>query len=119
MVNWFKVKLQYILPKHALSRLVGALAAGEHGKFTTTIIKAFIKQFNVDMSEAKHEAPEYYPSFNAFFTRELKDGLRPFSDDTNELGHAVDGRVSQLGPIKGDTIFQAKGHHYSLTALLG
>jgi len=119
LINWLKIKLQYILPKHALSRLVGALAAAEYGRVTTNIIRAFIKQFNVDMSEAQHENPEHYSSFNAFFTRQLKDGLRPFSDDTQELGHAVDGTVSQLGSIKGDTIFQAKGHHYSLTALLG
>ena len=119
MLDWFKVRLQYILPKHALSRLVGKFAAGEYGKVTTTVIKAFIKQFNVDMSEAKHEDPSHYTSFNAFFTRELKDGIRTFSDDTNELGHAVDGTVSQCGPIEGEQIFQAKGHHYSLTALLG
>lgn len=119
MLDWLKVHLQYILPKHALSRLVGKFAAGEHGKITTFVIKTFINHFKVDMSEAKMEAPEDYASFNAFFTRELKDGLRTFSTDENELGHAVDGTVSQCGPIEGEQIFQAKGHQYSLTALLG
>ena len=119
MIDWLKIKLQYVLPKHALSRLVGKFAAGEYGATTTFIIKQFIKQFNVDMSEAKESDPAAYPSFNAFFTRELKPGLREFSADETELGHAVDGTVSQLGPIEGDTIFQAKGHHYSLTAILG
>ncbi len=119
MIDWLKIKLQYVLPKHALSRLVGSLAAAELGRFTTWIITLFIKQFNVDMSEAKESDPASYASFNAFFTRELKSGLRPFADAANQLGHAVDGTVSQLGPIEGDTIFQAKGHHYSLTALLG
>lgn len=119
MIDWLKIKLQYVLPKHALSRLVGKFAAGEYGATTTFIIKQFIKQFNVDMSEAKESDPAAYPSFNAFFTRELKPGLREFSADETELGHAVDGTVSQLGPIEGDTIFQAKGHNYSLTALLG
>jgi len=119
VLDWFKIKLQYILPKHALSRLVGKFAAGEYGNTTTFVIKQFIKHFNVDMSEAAQEDPAAYKSFNPFFTRVLKPEVRSFSDDVQELGHAVDGTVSQLGPIKGDTIFQAKGHQYSLTALLG
>jgi phosphatidylserine decarboxylase len=119
VLDWLKVNLQYVLPKHPLSRLVGKFAAGEHGKITTFVIKAFIKQFKVDMSEAKIEDPAQFASFNAFFTRELKDGLRPFCHDDNVLGHAVDGTVSQCGAIKGEQIFQAKGHDYSLTALLG
>ncbi|MFC3093720.1 phosphatidylserine decarboxylase [Alteromonas sediminis] len=119
MLNWFKVNLQYVLPKHLISRLVGKLAAAEAGSVTTTLIRLFIKQFNVNMQEAKFEQPEEYRSFNEFFTRPLKDGLRPIVEGTDELCHAVDGAVSQLGPIKGDQIFQAKGHEYSLTSLLG
>ncbi|WP_100642728.1 archaetidylserine decarboxylase [Alteromonas facilis] len=119
MINWFKVNVQYILPKHLISRLVGSLAAANAGKLTTTLIKLFIKQFNVDMSEAAEPNPEHYKTFNAFFTRELKAGARPIDEDENVLVHAVDGTVSQLGNIRDDAIFQAKGHDYSLTALLG
>lgn len=119
MFNWFKIKLQYILPKHALSRLVGSLAAAEAGSVTTGLIKLFIKQFKVDMSEAKMPDPEDYKTFNEFFTRELKDGVRPMKAEDNQLAYPVDGAISQLGKIEQDTIFQAKGHDYSLTALLG
>ncbi|GAB2677207.1 archaetidylserine decarboxylase [Aliiglaciecola sp. 3_MG-2023] len=119
MISWFKIKLQYILPKHLLSRLVGKLAAAEAGGLTTALIKLFIKQFNVDMSEAKFPEPDHYRTFNEFFTRELKEGLRPICDDPKQLAMSVDGTVSQLGDIDFDTIFQAKGHNYSLTALLG
>jgi phosphatidylserine decarboxylase len=31
----------------------------------------------------------------------------------------VDGAISQFGAIERDQIFQAKGHHYSATALVG
>jgi len=119
VLNWFKVNLQYVLPKHLISRLVGKLAAAEAGSVTTTLIKLFIKQFNVNMQEAQHERAEDYKSFNAFFTRPLKDGLRPIVQGPKSLCHAVDGAVSQAGPIEGEQIFQAKGHNYSLTALLG
>ena len=119
MLNWLKIKLQYLLPKHALSRLVGSLAAAEAGKLTTGLIKLFIKQYEVDMSEADKPDPEDYKTFNEFFTRELKDGARPLKADDSQLAYPVDGTISQLGDIKQDTIFQAKGHDYSLTTLLG
>ncbi|GAA0358271.1 archaetidylserine decarboxylase [Bowmanella denitrificans] len=114
-----KVSLQYLLPKHAVSRLVGKLAAAEAGFLTTWLIKLFIKQFKVDMQEAKQSDPAKYKSFNEFFTRPLKKGVREIVQDENKLAHAVDGTVSQAGDIDADRIFQAKGHNYSLTALLG
>jgi phosphatidylserine decarboxylase len=58
-----------------------------------------------------------YPTFNEFFTRALKDGVRPLSDAA--LICPVDGAISQFGKIEQEQIFQAKGHHYSTTALVG
>ncbi len=114
-----KIAGQYCLPKHALSRLVGKLAAAEAGNLTTRVIEAFIKQYGVDMSEALHEDPAHYASFNAFFTRELKPGIRPLVEDAMTLALPVDGTVSQLGPIHQGRIIQAKGHDYSARELLG
>ncbi|MCG9755395.1 archaetidylserine decarboxylase [Shewanella insulae] len=114
-----KIALQYIMPKHLLSRLVGKLAAAELGAVTTSVIKWFITQYKIDMSEAADSAPEAYASFNQFFTRALKPGIRPLCDDDEYIVHPVDGAVSQCGPIKEGRIFQAKGHEYSSLALLG
>ncbi|GEA10192.1 archaetidylserine decarboxylase [Alteromonas sp. KUL49] len=119
MLNWLKVNLQYITPKHLLSRAVGKLAEAQLGSVTTAIIKLFIKQYNVDMSEALHSDPEHYSSFNAFFTRPLKPEARTIDERDDVLIHAVDGTVSQFGDIEADSIFQAKGHDFSLTSLLG
>jgi phosphatidylserine decarboxylase len=119
VLDWFKIRVQYILPKHLVSRMVGWLAAAEAGALTQFLIRAFIKAFKVDMSEAKYSEPTHYNTFNAFFTRQLKDDLRPIDDNEKQLCHSVDGRVSQFGKIIGDAIFQAKGHNYSLTTLLG
>ncbi|MCG9697497.1 archaetidylserine decarboxylase [Shewanella sp. Isolate11] len=114
-----KIALQYLLPKHLLSRLVGKLAAAELGLVTTSVIKWFIKQYKIDMSEAAQSNPEAYTSFNAFFTRALKPGIRPLCQDDDYIVHPVDGAVSQCGPIREGRIFQAKGHDYSALALLG
>ena len=119
MLDWFKVNLQYILPKHLLSRLVGRFAAAEAGSVTTAFIKFFIKKYNVDMSEALYPHPEHYKTFNEFFTRQLKPEVRQIAGGDDVLIQAVDGAVSQFGDIHQDSIFQAKGHNYSLTTLLG
>ncbi len=113
-----KVNLQYILPKHALSRLVGSFAASQAGPLTTAFIKWFIKQYKVNMDEALHSDPRSYKTFNDFFTRPLRPGVRPIAEGDDLVVQPVDGKVSQLGPIKDGRLFQAKGHEYSLHTLL-
>lgn len=115
----FKVKAQYCLPKHLISRVVGKVAAAELGWFTHKLISLFVKQFNVDMSEAQHEHPQDYKSFNEFFTRPLKPECRTIDSSESSLVYPVDGCVSQLGKIEAGQLIQAKGHHYSARDLLG
>jgi phosphatidylserine decarboxylase len=109
--------LQYLLPKQSLTRAAGALARREAGALTTWAIRRFIARYRVDMTEAADPDPATYPSFNAFFTRALRDGARPIAPDGWLC--PVDGAISQCGPITGDRILQAKGHDYSAAALLG
>ena len=111
--------MQYAMPKHFISRVVGKLAAAKAGALTTALIKLFIKKYKVDMSEAQYPDPAHYKSFNEFFTRPLKDGMRPMVEDSNTIIHPVDGAISQLGDIVDGQLIQAKGHDYSLQALLG
>ncbi len=108
---------QYLLPKRALTQLMGYLANREAGAVTTAVIRWFIRRYQVNMAEALNPDPAAYSSFNSFFTRELKPGVRPLAD--SEWICPVDGAVSQLGRIQGDQIFQAKGHSYSTQALVG
>lgn len=118
-LDQFKIKAQYVLPKHAISRAMGAFASARCGIFTQAFMRWFIKHYNVDMSEALLENPHDYATFNEFFTRPLKPSARPLRAGEDELAHPVDGKVSQLGKIDGQSIIQAKGHDYSVTALLG
>jgi phosphatidylserine decarboxylase len=108
---------QYLLPKQALTAALGRLAHLRGGRLTTWVIERFIARYGVDMAEAENSDPASYATFNAFFTRSLRAGARPQAQTA--LDCPVDGAVSQLGPIAGDQIFQAKGHHYSTRALVG
>ncbi|WP_159918071.1 archaetidylserine decarboxylase [Pantoea sp. 18069] len=108
---------QYLLPKQALTALMGRLASARVGWLTTWVIERFIARYKVDMAEAENPDPASYETFNAFFTRSLRAGVR--AQARAPWVCPVDGAVSQLGAIAGDQIFQAKGHHYSIQALVG
>ena len=108
---------QYLLPQRALTTFAGRIASAQAGSLTTALIRRFIARYGVDMSEAANPDIASYASFNDFFTRALRPGARPLSKA--DLICPVDGAVSQFGAIDSDQIFQAKGHHYSTTALLG
>ena len=111
------VRLQYALPKRAMTALAGRIASSRRGAATTRLIRWFIARYQVDMSEAVDPDPASYATFNDFFTRALKPGARPIADAA--LVCPVDGAISQFGHIERDQIFQAKGHHYTTTALVG
>ncbi len=111
------VYLQYLLPHHLLSRLVGRLAASEQPWVRKTFIGLFSRAFAIDMSESLHQAHEF-ASFNDFFTRELKPGSRPVTANHDQLCSPADGTVSECGQLEGNLILQAKGHTYSLEKLL-
>lgn len=111
--------LQLILPTRFLSWCIYKLTRIEHAGFKNAFIRVFMNRFRISLAEAEFEAPASYRSFNEFFTRALKPGARPLVEDASVLLSPVDGAVSQLGPIDGDRIFQAKGHHYTAAELLG
>ncbi|WP_152207715.1 archaetidylserine decarboxylase [Marinobacter changyiensis] len=111
---------QYLAPQLAISRIAGKLADNEHQPaLKDRVIKWFIDRYGVNMNEAVESDPTRYPSFNAFFTRALKPGLRPVAPGDSVIVSPVDGVVSQLGQINNDRVFQAKGQHFSLVELLG
>ena len=114
-----KIALQYAMPKHAISRLVGKLAAAKMGWLTTKLIDVFIKVYNINMSEAKLKNASDFATFNDFFTRELEEGARTIDQDADTLCYPVDGAISQQGDIVEGKLIQAKGFDYSLTSLLG
>lgn len=112
------ILLQRLLPQHALSRTVGFLARTRSPRWLVTwVIRRFVAHYAVDLNEAEQPSPESFDSFNAFFTRALRDGARPLCPAG--IASPADGAVSQCGEIDGERILQAKGRHYSVEALLG
>ena len=113
----FSVALQYLLPKQALTVFAGRVARWRGGRFTHALVRWFVRRYGVNMAEAANADIGTYASFNEFFTRPLKPGVRPLAGAAFVC--PVDGAISQHGPIRADQIFQAKGHSYSVLALVG
>jgi phosphatidylserine decarboxylase len=115
--DFLKALPQYLLPQHALSRLVHIATRSEKPWLRDRLLAGFLDRFDVDLDEAEREDPADYRSFNDFFTRSLKPGARPLADAP--IVSPVDGRVSQQGEINETRLFQAKGRRFDLKGLLG
>jgi phosphatidylserine decarboxylase len=112
------VALQHLLPQHGISRLVLAATRSRAPSFKNALIRLFVRGFKPDMSDAVLTEPTAYASFNEFFTRALRAGTRPVDSDPHVIVSPVDGTVSEAGTLSADRLLQAKGHEYSLRALL-
>ena len=118
-LDYLKSWALYPLPQHAISRLTYKLTRIEAPWFKNAFIRWFADTYRVDWSEARYQRPEDYPTFNAFFTRELRAGARPLEGDESTVVSPADGHISQVGGIDRDAVFQAKGHSFSVVELLG
>lgn len=108
-----------VLPQHLLARGMYQLARSQRPWLKDALIRFVSRQYGVDLSEAANPDPASYDSFNAFFTRALKDDARPIDTAGDSIVSPADGTVSQAGNIHNGRIIQAKGHDYSSLELLG
>ena len=112
-------KLTSALPHRLLSSLARRLAYSDHPRVRRWLIDNVTRRFGVDLSEASQSDPAAYPTFNAFFTRALRPGVRVVDPDPRALAMPADGRISQCGAIEAGRIFQAKGQSFTAAELLG
>jgi|SRR5579871_937362 len=111
--------LLYLLPKNALSLLMGRVASCRWPRpFARALVRAFARAFKIDVDEA--ELPiEQYACLQDFFARRLKEGARPLPALGGSIISPCDGTMSVTGPISDGHLFQAKGKTYSLFDLMG
>jgi phosphatidylserine decarboxylase len=118
LLDWPFLILQFFLPKHLLTAIVFNIARIRTKPVKDFLIRRFVSIYKVDVEEVTLPVPVGYLTFNDFFTRPLVDGARPIDKTANAIVSPVDGTVSAAGNIESDTVFQAKGKHYSLSDLL-
>jgi len=118
---WDKIATipQYLIPQHALSVLMHKLTRCETTWFKNSFIRFITTKYKVDINEAAQTDLAFFASFNAFFTRQLRSGVRPLAEGDTVITSPVDGAISQIGDINNNQIVQAKGREYSVLELLG
>ncbi len=109
--------MQHLTPLSTLTYLSAKLTDAKSGGLTQFMIKSFIKEFHIDLSECADPDPTHYETFNSFFTRPLKEGARPIS--SGALVCPADGTLGQIGKVTAGRLIQAKGIDYSLISLVG
>lgn len=113
------VGLQYALPQHALSRCLGSIGRSRQRWLKQLLIDGFIAAYDVDLAECETSNAADFACFNDFFTRRLRPGARPTSQNAAHFVSPADGTVSQAGAIRNGALLQAKGHRYAVADLLG
>src|SRR5258708_6871734 len=112
------IRLIKLLPKSALSSLIGTLTRSPApAALHRLAIRGFARRYGVRLDEAELELHQS-PTFAEFFARRLKPGLRPVEGGERVVVAPVDGTVSQIGYVERGTCLQAKGISYTLEPLL-
>ena len=112
------IQAQKVVPQHRLSRVVGKIAASENPLIKTAVIAAFKTKYGIDMSIAEQTNALKFKSFNDFFTRGLRTGVRAVDADSTAIVSPADGAISQLGKIENGDVFQAKGQKFTVENLI-
>ncbi len=111
---------QYLLPHHALAQLMyGLTRLRRPAALKNAAIRAYVRFFDIDLTQAEPSDPQDYPDFNSFFTRALKPGARSLALGPQTVMAPVDGTLSQFGRITQGRLLQAKGRDFSVHELLG
>lgn len=112
------IAFQNVVPQQLLTRAAGALAELRRPAWLKNLfIRRFIRMYGVNMTESAEPDYRNFPCFNDFFTRALRSGARPLA--TADILCPADGAISQVGAITNGALFQAKGHEFTTTDLLG
>lgn len=114
--DYLKTLPQYLMPKSGITALAGRFANVRKASIKNFLIRHFISQYQVDMSEALIEDPEAYATFNDFFIRRLKPERRPLAKA--DIISPVDGTISEIGNIEAGQLLQAKKRFYAVKDLL-
>ena len=113
-------QLLRVLPRTRITRAVGRLVDLELPPWMSRVaVGAYVRAYDVDLDEAEPlNGRGAYESFDAFFTRALRDGARPVADPGDGLISPADGRLDAAGRVEHDGAISVKGRPYRAADLL-
>lgn len=108
-----------VLPRKHLSRMLGRVArTAAPAPLLRAAVRAYCHAWRVDLAD--FDVPDGgFATFDAFFTRRLRPGVRPVDPDPTALVSPADGRLEGCGRIEPGIELEVKGQRCSVDELLG
>jgi phosphatidylserine decarboxylase len=107
------------LPRTRVSHAVGRLCETTlPAGVSRAVVGLYVRAYRVDLDECE-ALDGAYPSFDKFFTRQLKPGQRAICPNAGEVASPADGRIEAIGPIDSDAELLVKGRPYRVAELVG
>lgn len=110
--------IHFLTPHSFITLIIGKIAHSNIKWFKNFLINIFIGIYKPNMEEAIFSEINKYPNFNSFFIRELNYSKRPILPNDTIILSPVDGKISDYGNMKEDTLIQAKKFRYTASNLL-
>lgn len=119
VATYAAAQLLRVLPRARITRVMGRLADVRlHPSVSDAVIGLYVRAYKVDLGDTVPPDGSF-PSFDAFFTRPLREGVRPLGPDPDVIVSPADGRLEDAGPVRPGGSLTIKGRAYTVADLVG
>ena len=119
VASFAAVQILRALPRTRVSRAVGRLCDTPlPARLSRAVVRLYVRAYGIDLDECQPREGAY-ESFDQFFTRELRPGLRTICPNTEEVASPADGTIEAIGSIDLQGTLLVKKQRYTVADLIG
>ncbi|APR83836.1 Phosphatidylserine decarboxylase [Minicystis rosea] len=108
-----------VLPRARITKIMGQLAdARLPPAVADAVVGLYVRAYDVNLADTVPPDGSF-ASFDAFFTRPLREGARPLGADAAAFVSPADGRLEDAGPVHAGGKLKIKGRDYAVADLVG
>ena len=117
-VTYATAQILRALPRERIGRAIGRLADRPWSQpVGRAVVGLYSRLYHVQLDECLDAGR--WSSFDAFFTRRLRDGARQIDPDPVAVTSPADGRVEAIGVVEQGGTLVVKGRPYAVDELVG
>jgi phosphatidylserine decarboxylase len=107
-----------VLPRARITRAIGRLAdVAWSPQVGDAVVGLYSRIYEVQLEDCVENGG--WSSFDAFFTRRLRDGTREVDPDARAVTSPADGRIESMASVEQNGTFTVKGRPYAVAELVG
>jgi phosphatidylserine decarboxylase len=120
-VTYATAQILRVLPRQRIGQAIGRLADSPWpAPVGRAIVGLYSRVYDIAFDECVDRRDSGgWPSFDAFFTRKLREGARAIDRDPRAVLSPADGRIESMARIEEGGQFLVKGRRYSVDELAG